>query len=687
MLKKILIYLGLFLFASACVVGMDEPFESSDDSSDSADGKALKESYPEERLSPFYDINPFAYDLSPYTEKDILESSWRQMFGDINDPLYEQVSEIIDREELGLDIIFQNVKVVLEKDIPSEIPIVNKVAKRIQTEVQRRSQQVLSSSLQDLFGFFGIIDAEDFAIKVCRQSFPVDRLEDFYRMVMNLNSDDFRLLLKNIPTDLTFAAPDPQTVDPSDVTSWGAFLAQCLCNMGRTTLQKASDLGIDSRDFIIQVCQAQYLRDFYLRIIGQYRNNSQELLQKTSEIIDSISEYSIPSDVNFDDLNSIAQFLAQCLYNALNDQESFKEFKDLSSLSSLKRNLCVTNEVDLDDVGEINIKNNEDLHAYLYQKYYAPFLEINEKINLLGEPRCRSQEFLNRFYDAIPPDEELHVFSFNVGQGNCIILRHGGDSAIIDTGKGIGIDKFHFEEFILPKITSLLQGTHLRAIFVTHPHEDHYNLISNLRKAVKDISECKVFLGGTPQDWKNGIESAKFYNTVKNIPNLFFVTDKVRNENNREVKITSFEDIFAGTNFQFILPLSTLFRGENACSFFLKVSHGSDERSFLFTGDADGLNLDKITGHVYKEEHSKLLWQSISPEFKHHIQRPIFNQKQQSEMSFYKENRKALQNIGVVFSPHHGTDTNGSQNIMTRLLASKNPPAVFVVSSVGHTKR
>jgi beta-lactamase superfamily II metal-dependent hydrolase len=666
------------LFANA--YSSDPAMDEASDSSDSADRQPLSDGYPKSRLSPFYDINPFAYDLQPYTAGDLLESSWRLMFGDI-DGLFSSISRLISEDDgTVLQNMFQRAVEILEESGEPGRPgeqledCAMGIARKIREEVGKKSQKVLFPTSREFFNFLGIVDGQDFAIKACRQCFPVQELQEFYNMVHGLSESGMEVLLSCTldHRDMELATPDPQSVDKDDVHSWGPFYAQCLRNIGEIDVRQRFTSCTDSQDFTIRVCQAQHLVDFYEKMAKLSGEDFQKLLQAAAAGMNSIEGPSIP------DSGDDVQRLAQCLYNVFyGEDQSRKRIDDLMSISPIARGLRIRGE------HIEGIQCEDQLNASFYQRYYKPFLTVDERLARVGLPRCQSGEFLERFVTGRNPNSsELHVFSFNVGQANCIILRHGTESVIIDAGKGNGLSKGNFEKFIQPKMFSLLHGTQLKAIFVTHPHTDHYNLIPDLLRFGVDSEGCKVFLGGEKSAWETSRgELGTFWGSIRSYQ-VFFITDRVCNVDG--VSCPQFyQDIFDGVAFQFILPLNRWRRADNACSFFLKVCHRDPGRSFLFTGDAEGRNLDEITGHVYKEGHAELLHRAIAPEFKSCITPPP---RQQVGMSVYKENRRALQDVGVVFVPHHGAGTDGSQNVMTYLLGLEKPPAAFVVNSVVTTR-
>jgi hypothetical protein len=275
-----------------------------------------------------------------------------------------------------------------------------------------------------------------------------------------------------------------------------------------------------------------------------------------------------------------------------------------------------------------------------------------------------------RVGEAFDDRKNLHVFAFDVGEGNCIILRCGNDTVIIDAGAG-NSPFFDVGSYILPKIISLIRGTNLKAIFVTHPHGDHYSLIKSLVSEVGYATQPpEVYLGGTEASWKSF--GPDILSSLGGL-HITFVTD--RNSVNNE----HIPDFLQNTEFSFVLPKVYKCTGNpNQCSFFLRIDHNYNAKcSFLFTGDAYKSNFDGIIGAVHNSAHARLLHNAIDPKY-----RTSFTLQRDTEPDeFFKRNRRMLQGVGVLFHPHHGSDSNGSQDIPSYLLGLKNPPAACVISS------
>lgn len=97
----------------------------------------------------------------------------------------------------------------------------------------------------------------------------------------------------------------------------------------------------------------------------------------------------------------------------------------------------------------------------------------------------------------------------------------------------------------------------------------------------------------------------------------------------------------------------------------------------MFTGDAYKSNFDNVVGYVHKNFHARLLHNAIDSRY-----RASLRVEQYTNMDeFFKNNRRLLQKLGVLFAPHHGTDSNGSQDIPSYMWGLKNPPATCVINS------
>lgn len=283
-------------------------------------------------------------------------------------------------------------------------------------------------------------------------------------------------------------------------------------------------------------------------------------------------------------------------------------------------------------------------------------------------------------------NSKLHIFAFNVGQGNCIILRKGAAAVIIDAGEGSGkIDSFR--ALILPKIKTVLKGAKIKAIFITHPHDDHYNILKEFENLIP--KNIPGYFGGEESFWKSQKEKPVL-NTVAKKLNIKYISTKEQIEGVKEelgnlmpeVTLTLLSPEMSVTQ---DIEIEKTKKPEkkkkskssqeqakekpNRHSLIIKVTYGG--RSILFTGDAEGEGVGRFIGHVENKEHVKLLLQYLPPDKSEPLKEKINEEgikttKEQSEeaQKFFKANREALEGIDAVFLPHHGSSSENSQRWM-----------------------
>ena len=339
------------------------------------------------------------------------------------------------------------------------------------------------------------------------------------------------------------------------------------------------------------------------------------------------------------------------------------------------------------------------------------FSELNK--DFLSAPNHSASKSIQLFKDLSKHSELLNVFVFNVGQANCIILRCGKEVAIVDAGKNM--DNAVYKRCISNKIKTVMEGSLLKAVFITHPHKDHYSLISELithsleqnnltqgkTLGSQNKHNIKFFLGGAEDNWKNAFAKMGLDKKSEEIKiDVTYIMNGVSQN-------TTARNIFSNSNivFQFILPKqlgretetkSDVFKG-NSLSFVLKVTHKTDNCSFLFTGDAEGINLERIVGEKSdKKEDSKefgvleLLSKERAPTKS--INNSSFmdldsNSNDRSPTNKIYDNFKhMLDNIGCAVLPHHGSATNGSLDFADYLENRPIPPAIFLISSIVKNK-
>lgn len=267
-------------------------------------------------------------------------------------------------------------------------------------------------------------------------------------------------------------------------------------------------------------------------------------------------------------------------------------------------------------------------------------------------------------------DSNLHIFAFNVEQGNCIILRKKNEVVIIDAGYG----KKHLKDIrsvILPKIQAVLNSTVLKAIFITHPHDDHHTIIPELLESSNSFThptindETKVFLGGPASSWSKSVETSlgklkkklkgtDRYYIASGVPKCNEIAHHLPNtDRNSEEEVDTlkknlsqpFKDILSDVEFNIFLPEGKLeqeeVKGINPLSLIIKATYNG--QSLLFTGDAEGGNFYRL-----KTRHEEL-----------------------------------AKDAKVVFLPHHGTDTEGSDRWVKYLSLFSGPNKLtwFISSS------
>ncbi len=325
-------------------------------------------------------------------------------------------------------------------------------------------------------------------------------------------------------------------------------------------------------------------------------------------------------------------------------------------------------------------------------------IQMTEFFSDINEEFLSSPDFLSKpiFHSPVFDNDKLNIFTFNVGQGNYILARNGSEIIIIDAGMNKGITEDTFNRIILPKIVSVVQGTKLKSIFVTHPHVDHYSQILNLMNIITENGgsiddNMQIYLGGPYEIWHRGSPYNNFLSKLdEDKYNISYITHFTEPENVNQFTIFSNEEI----KFQFILPnkcpspkwINDNLINANEFSFLLKISYRNPLCSFLFTGDAEGINITNIIGEI---DQSRLVqaFLALLPSSKREIHEDVANflieqNHGKDEDLLFRINRASLNGIGTVFIPHHGTDTANSQRVVEYLLDRQLPPASFIVNSV-----
>lgn len=175
-------------------------------------------------------------------------------------------------------------------------------------------------------------------------------------------------------------------------------------------------------------------------------------------------------------------------------------------------------------------------------------------------------------------DGQLYINAFNVGQGNFIVLRKDNHAVIIDAGGRLICES--------EKVDELLINVVIDAVFITHPHDDHFSLFnSKLFEAFpKSFANTVFYLSGEKNDW----ESKKAKNFLQRLGFLSNVISSVQYLNNKQLEIS----LLNGVVFKTFYLEPPIKREPNNLSLLLQVSYMG--KNILFTGDAEGDSIARL---------------------------------------------------------------------------------------------
>lgn len=271
--------------------------------------------------------------------------------------------------------------------------------------------------------------------------------------------------------------------------------------------------------------------------------------------------------------------------------------------------------------------------------------------------------------------DSLHIFAFNVGQGNCIILRKQKDVIIIDAGKGSG----DIHSMILPKIKAILgsnkEKVNLKGIFITHGDQDHINLFKEIlqdlvpKSSTEKTPEIPVYFGKTKKTL------SKIFGGMNEFFKPFDENKNLSDESN-ETKLESTVSL-SGIEFKLVFPGKSGSSGTNPNSLIIKVTYKG--QSVLFTGDAEEESLVRRIGYVNDKVQNEQLKNYLPNLVEDNIKKEDEDQTQDN--LFINNRQDLLKDISAVFLPHHGTVTKGSQRWLTSLSGFSRSITWFVSSS------
>lgn len=225
---------------------------------------------------------------------------------------------------------------------------------------------------------------------------------------------------------------------------------------------------------------------------------------------------------------------------------------------------------------------------------------------------------------------EIHIYFFDVGQGNCILLRNEEHAILIDAGSS----SMKFNEAFKAVFEKCLKSAKINGMILTHQEDDHQNFVAGILDSMKSyVEKFQVF-------------SIIHQKTNKEIPNLVAGTNleslspiRETYEEGIEYMQSFFNALFSESEtseekFKFLkanLVSFTKKTDKNATSLVFSFEY----RGFktLFTGDSTGEALDN-----YIEQGS-----TSFPGNPHFVY-----------------NREIISNTNIFVMPHHGSDTDGS---------------------------
>lgn len=308
--------------------------------------------------------------------------------------------------------------------------------------------------------------------------------------------------------------------------------------------------------------------------------------------------------------------------------------------------------------------NNETI------KFPSKFYAINE-----GAYADENWYKIRNSNQAFTDDKErLHIFAFNVGEGNCVILRKGNEAVIIDASYGEEVAT----EKILPKIQAVLAygkenkktqnekkeetkqpNVIINAILTTHPGEKRNRLIDKIMKSDSVTAGKPLYINDSELFTEKNVTVSKIttdkkYNILNNCTFDFTkVPRRTKKTKSKEIK----EDFLE--------------------SQLIRVTYSG--KTILFTGDEEG-SLPEEIGYVEDDSHLKLLC--------NYLEKVKKAPKKCNNLVVANKTSNKLSDISVAFLlPQKTPPASKKSEILSeskwaRLLSSSNGQVIWFLSSI-----
>lgn len=266
----------------------------------------------------------------------------------------------------------------------------------------------------------------------------------------------------------------------------------------------------------------------------------------------------------------------------------------------------------------------------------------------------------------------VHVIAWDVRQGNFLVIKNYDTKSIVIVD--CGSSNFPYREFVelhLEELSDLFQGCRLDAVIITHPDSDHYSylcdgLLQFFSVQRRTASDVVFFLGGgsvNPQCEqkccsvfeKVGIRTRMYSCDIggesfrcRNITDTYGNIDI--NEIEETINLKFFGNYSDYDKFSFCRPLFGIKGRTSSNDQSLVFSLHCNGGRILFTGDATKKTFDAIGYDVVKREWHQLLQSYECP-------------------NVLKDNATIIESSNFVVMPHHGAHTEGSDFVLSAIIA------------------